>query len=32
MRSGVTGTPSFFITGARYDGPHVYDALKPALY
>ena len=31
VRSGVNGTPTFFINGARYDGPHEYDALKHAL-
>ena len=31
VRSGVNGTPTFFINGARYDGPHDYDSLKAAL-
>ena len=31
VRSGVNGTPTFFINGARYDGPHEYDPLKRAL-
>ena len=31
VRSGVNGTPTFFINGARYAGPHDYDSLKAAL-
>lgn len=31
IRSGVNGTPSFFIHGTRYDGPPDYDSLKEAL-
>ena len=31
VRSGVNGTPTFFINGARYDGPHDYDSLRAAL-
>jgi protein-disulfide isomerase len=31
IRSGVNGTPTFFINGVRYNGPLEYDALKQAL-
>jgi len=31
VRSGVNGTPTFFIKGARYDGAHDYDSLRAAL-
>ena len=31
IRSGVNGTPSFFIHGARYDGPPDFDSLRVAL-
>lgn len=31
IRSGVNGTPTFFINGTRYDGPHDYDSLLAAL-
>ena len=31
IRSGVNGTPTFFINGARHDGPHDYDSLLAAL-
>jgi protein-disulfide isomerase len=31
IRSGVNGTPTFFINGNRYDGPHDYDSLLAAL-
>jgi protein-disulfide isomerase len=31
IRSGVNGTPTFFINGIRYDGPHDYDSLLTAL-
>ncbi len=31
IRSGVNGTPCFFINGARYDGQADYDSLRPAL-
>ena len=31
VRSGVNGTPTFFINGTRYDGPHDYGALKSAV-
>jgi protein-disulfide isomerase len=31
VRSGVNGTPTFFINGVRYNGPHDYDSLKAAL-
>ncbi len=31
IRSGVNGTPTFFINGTRHDGPHDYDALLAAL-
>jgi protein-disulfide isomerase len=31
VRSGVNGTPTFFIEGVRYDGPMEYDSLLAAL-
>jgi len=31
IRSGVNGTPCFFINGARYDGTADYDPLRAAL-
>lgn len=31
VRSGVNGTPTFFINGSRYDGPAEADALLAAL-
>ena len=31
IRSGVNGTPTFFINGKRYDGPHDYASLLAAL-
>jgi protein-disulfide isomerase len=31
VRSGVNGTPTFFINSARYDGPHEYESMKGAL-
>jgi protein-disulfide isomerase len=31
VRSGVNGTPSFFINGARYDDPYDVDTLTAAL-
>lgn len=31
IRSGVNGTPTFFINGKRYDGPSDYDSLLAAL-
>jgi protein-disulfide isomerase len=31
IRSGVNGTPTFFINGTRHDGPHGYDSLLAAL-
>jgi formate-nitrite transporter family protein len=31
IRSGVNGTPTFFINGTRYDGPTDYDSLLAAL-
>jgi formate-nitrite transporter family protein len=31
IRSGVNGTPTFFINGTRYDGPPEYDSLLAAL-
>ncbi len=31
IRSGVNGTPTFYINGARYDGPHDYGSLLAAL-
>ena len=27
VRSGVNGTPTFFIDGVRYDGPRDFDSL-----
>jgi len=31
IRSGVNGTPTFFINGVRYNGEHTLAALLPAL-
>lgn len=31
LASGVTGTPSFFVNGARHDGPWDLDALAAAI-
>jgi protein-disulfide isomerase len=31
VRSGVNGTPTFFINGERYDGAHDLDSLLAAL-
>jgi protein-disulfide isomerase len=31
VRSGVKGTPTFFINGRRYEGPHNSDAVVAAL-
>lgn len=31
VRSGVNGTPTFFVNGVRYDGPHDAPALFAAL-
>jgi protein-disulfide isomerase len=31
IRSGVNGTPTFFINGIRYDGSHDYDSLLAGL-
>jgi protein-disulfide isomerase len=31
VRSGVNGTPTFFVNGVRYDGPYDYDSLRAAL-
>jgi len=31
LRSGVNGTPCFYINGERYDGDTSYDSLKQAL-
>jgi len=31
LRSGVKGTPTFFINGVRYDGPLEYEALREAI-
>ena len=31
LKSGVNGTPTFFINGERYDGPHGAEALFEAL-
>ena len=30
-RSGVNGTPTFFINGKRHDGYYEYEALKDAM-
>ena len=31
VRSGVNGTPTFFINGVRYDGSHDLDSLLAAV-
>src|SRR5262249_31759056 len=31
LRSGVNGTPTFYINGERYDGSDDYDTLKPEI-
>jgi 2-hydroxychromene-2-carboxylate isomerase len=31
LRSGVNGTPSFFINGERHDGSHEFGALVAAI-
>ena len=31
VRSGVNGTPTFFIDGVRYDGPRDFDSLLAVL-
>ncbi len=31
VRSGVNGTPTFFVNGIRHDGPFDADALVEAL-
>jgi protein-disulfide isomerase len=31
VRSGVNGTPTFFLNGLRYDGPHDLDAMQTAV-
>lgn len=31
VRSGVNGTPTFYINGIRYDGSYDYDTLREAL-
>jgi protein-disulfide isomerase len=31
IRSGVNGTPTFFINGTRYNGSHDYDSLLAVL-
>ena len=31
VRSGVNGTPTFFVNGKRHDGPFDYEALVPAI-
>ena len=31
VRSGVNGTPSFFINGARHDGTYEFDELVAAI-
>ena len=30
-RSGVNGTPTFFINGSRYDGDHTFEGLAAAV-
>jgi formate-nitrite transporter family protein len=31
LSSGVTGTPTFFINGTRYEGPHDFDSMVMAI-
>jgi formate-nitrite transporter family protein len=31
IRSGVNGTPTFYVNGTRYDGPNDYESLLEAL-
>jgi protein-disulfide isomerase len=31
VRSGVNGTPTFFINGKRHDGPFDYESLVQAI-
>jgi protein-disulfide isomerase len=31
VRSGVNGTPAFFVNGLRHDGPHTFSALAMAI-
>jgi protein-disulfide isomerase len=31
VRSGVNGTPTFFINGLRYDGSYDFDGLLEAI-
>lgn len=31
VRSGVNGTPCFFVNGVRHDGPHSFEALSAAV-
>jgi protein-disulfide isomerase len=31
VRSGVNGTPCFFVNGARHDGAHSFEALSAAI-
>ena len=31
IASGVVGTPTFFVNGERYDGPHTFDGLLRAV-
>ena len=31
VRSGVNGTPTFFINGERYEGPHDFESMSAAL-
>lgn len=31
LKSGVNGTPTFYINSERYDGPDEYDAIKAAI-
>jgi protein-disulfide isomerase len=31
IKSGVNGTPTFFINGRRYDGEHKFEAMAEAI-
>jgi protein-disulfide isomerase len=31
VRSGVNGTPTFFLNGQRHDGPYDFDSLVEAV-
>jgi protein-disulfide isomerase len=31
VRSGVNGTPAFFINGVRHEGTYAYEDLAPAV-